>query len=291
MRIDHLIYFIAVVENTSYLEAAEKLNLSQSALSKTIMKLEETLNVKLFDRSTRRVTLTPVGELVYRDAKQLLERYDVLINDVHAFQEASNQTIVLGALPTLFTPAYTIRFKKYRDSHPEVNLMLSEEDDEKLLLDSLLKEQIKLASLRKGALSDNRFHFYPIAHERLCLVVPANHPLAERVEVSLSELKNEQFILYRPTNSLYQLCLDACLEAGFEPNILLTARAESILSSVSIGLGISLMTENTASAFTMQDQIAIVSLMETVITSLGIASPKGRVLSLCEQELIEMLCE
>ena len=78
MTFDQIQYFIAIAECNTYFDAAEELNISQSALSKQIIKLEKELGVALLDRSRRKASLTPAGETFYQDALALRDRKSVV---------------------------------------------------------------------------------------------------------------------------------------------------------------------------------------------------------------------
>ena len=78
MTFEQLNYFIAVVESDTFFDAAYKMNISQSSLSKHIMKLEKELDLKLFDRSSRSATLTQAGEFFYNEANTFISRYQVM---------------------------------------------------------------------------------------------------------------------------------------------------------------------------------------------------------------------
>ena len=78
MTFEQLSYFIAIVENDTFFDAACEMNISQSSLSKQIMKLEKELDLTLFDRTTRSATLTQAGEFFYNESKQLIDRKSVV---------------------------------------------------------------------------------------------------------------------------------------------------------------------------------------------------------------------
>ena len=85
------------------------------------------------------------------------------------------------------------------------------------------------------------YTFHVLTEDRLVAVLPKNHPSASKKTVSLTELKREIFILMPPHTSIYRFCMQSFHDAGIHPQILRTARAESIVSAVEIGEGISLL--------------------------------------------------
>ena len=86
MTFDQIQYFIAIAECNTYFDAAEELNISQSALSKQIIKLEKELGVALLDRSRRKASLTPAGETFYQDALALRRQYEIMNRHMKKYQ-------------------------------------------------------------------------------------------------------------------------------------------------------------------------------------------------------------
>ncbi|MGM9536518.1 MAG: LysR family transcriptional regulator, partial [Intestinibacter sp.] len=99
MTFEQLNYFIAVVENDTYFDAAYQVNISQSSLSKQIMKLEKELDMDLFDRTSRSSTLTEAGEFFYREAKELVKHYEQTLERVNSFKATNENNLHIAVLP------------------------------------------------------------------------------------------------------------------------------------------------------------------------------------------------
>lgn len=272
MTFDQIRYFKAVVENTTFLNAAESLNISQSALSKQIINLEKELEVKLLDRSRRSSSLTDAGRAFYRHALKIGQDYEALISDLSAYRKEETSVLKIGTLP--FLPQYnlTTRLKVFQEQFPGIQLILDEVEENQL------KEGLDRASydivLTRASLTDNtRYENYPVAIDELVLVVPLSHPLSEKKQADLDHLYDESFILMNTYTAIYKICMELFKSRGLNPHVIRNARVESIISAVSIGEGISLLARSNLGVF-HHDNIAAVSLsprvsLPVVLTKLG----------------------
>lgn len=93
-------------------------------------------------------------------------------------------------------------------------------------------------------ISLQKYHFEPITEDRLCVMLPIDHPFAEKPALTIADLAAEPLILMHPYTSIYQLCMQLFEKAGVKPQILRTARLESTISSVEIGEAFSLFAES-----------------------------------------------
>ena len=97
MTFDQIRYFIAVMESNTFFEAAEKLHITQSTLSKQIMKLEKELDVRLLDRSRRRASVTEAGKLFYQDCLRLSDGYENMLGHLAPYRHRGEQVLCLGS--------------------------------------------------------------------------------------------------------------------------------------------------------------------------------------------------
>ena len=134
MTFDQIQYFIAIAECNTYFDAAEELNISQSALSKQIIKLEKELGVTLLDRSRRKASLTPAGETFYQDALALRRQYEIMTGHMKKYKipiENKNE-LRIGTLPILTQYGLTAHFRQFTKSHPDISLILDEVEENDL---------------------------------------------------------------------------------------------------------------------------------------------------------------
>ena len=274
MTFEQLQCFIASVEEKTFLDAAHSLYISQSSLSKQIMKLEQELGVMLWDRSRRKAGLTEAGNIFYQDALILLKQYSQARNRLDRFRTESQLTLSVGTLPILTQYQLTPGFRDFQAAHPGIRLSLHEVEEPELM-EGFEKGIYDLVIGREAMFYGANCQTQLIAGDQLAAVLDSSHPLAVRSSLCLEELKDEDFIFMNPYTSIYNLCVIRCREAGFSPRILRTARVESILSAVLIGEGISLLAGNSVRIF-KPEHIAVIPLTPKIPLPVVLARHKER---------------
>lgn len=136
MTFDQIQYFIAIAECNTYFDAAEELNISQSALSKQIIKLEKELGVALLDRSRRKASL-PRRRDLYQDALALRRQYEIMNRHMKKYQifTGNKNELRVGTLPILTQYGLTAHFRQFTESHPDIHLILDEVEENDLKKD------------------------------------------------------------------------------------------------------------------------------------------------------------
>jgi DNA-binding transcriptional LysR family regulator len=245
VEIRQLHYFVTVARTRHFGRAAERLHMAQSPLSQAIRQLEAQLGTALFTRTTRRVELTPAGEAFRQDAERILDSIEAARTRVRLIGAGSTGLLRVGAtglaalrrLPQLAriaareVPGLVLRFQP--DLLTPVQELALEED------------RIDLAVLRPP-LSRAGLTSRLITRERLVLAVPGSHRLAGEEPVWLSELRDEDFVVYGVEGSVVNAVVtQACLAAGFLPRRAHQATETSImLTLVAAGLGVALLPES-----------------------------------------------
>jgi DNA-binding transcriptional LysR family regulator len=241
MKLRQAQYVLTVAETGSFTEAAEKLYISQSSLSKQIIALEKELGIPLFDRSRRKIALTQAGETFLKHARTLNKTYLALMAELSAYKTTPSLSIL--AIPVIAQygiPAYLAQFKR---AYPHLDVAL-EEREAVSILPALDDRGHDLAFVRDNYLDAQRYASLVIARDRLLLAVSKTHRLADRPSVSLVELTDENLITVGKASLIQELAVNACRQAGFEPRISYASlRAESILGLVASNSGIALMME------------------------------------------------
>ena len=275
MTFEQLEYFLAAARAETFFDAAESLHITQSALSKQIMKLEKELNVRLFDRSRRSAVLTDAGREFLKEAGDLFHRYRAMRKRMQAFEDVSERTLRIGTLPFLSQYGLTGLFKDFSAAHPEIRLLL-EEVEEIDLLSGFSSGRYDLIIARSHMCDESHFRFLLLDEDRLAAMLPAGHPLAWRKSVSLSDLAGEPFLLMHPYTSLYQLCMKLFHDAGITPHVLRTARLESIISAGALGEGVSLFAEKNFNLF-RHESVVSVPIVPSPTLSVGVIYKDGEV--------------
>ena len=245
IELRHLRYFIAVAEELHFGRAARKLGIAQPPLSLQIQRLEAELGTSLFDRTSRRVQLTPAGRTLLEEGRRALAG---VRDAVDAAQRASRGET--GSLTVAF--AASVMFLKlprvirqFRESFPGVRLELRELGTGPQMI-ALRNGDLDLGFLREPP-PDDELETETIMTERLLIAVSKRHPLAGRRRVQLTDVANDDFVLF-PRDlapGLYGHVLRVCAEAGVHPRIVQTSREMyTTVSLVEAGMGVTIIPES-----------------------------------------------
>lgn len=274
MTFMQLEFFIAIMESNTFLDAADKLNVSQSSLSKQIMSLEKELGVTLLDRSHRHASPTQAGRLFYEDARKLMTDYELMKNRLLPFSGAMAGHIRLGTLPILGQYKIAPILRRFAKEYTGIRLDIHEVEDEQLIY-GLKHGTYDLIIARDTLLDALVFESQPLADDRLVAVLSQEHPLSGSARISLKDLAGEDFILMRSQSSIYHLSVECCVSQGFTPNVIRTARIESILGAVAAGEGVSLLCKKNFTVFNPEG-IAVLEITPEIKTPVSVAHLAGQ---------------
>ena len=273
MDITQVQYVLAVATTGSFSAAAEELYISQSSLSKQIMALEKELDVALFDRSRRKIALTPAGEAFLRHAPGLDTAYRALLADLSEFRTAPALKFV--AIPVIAQYGITAYVAQFRLAHPDIELVL-EEREAAVILPALNSHQFDLAFVRDNYLEAADYVVQQVATDRMLVVVARKHRFAAKTGIALAELADENFILFDKGTVVHELVVDACRAAGFEPRVFYASlRVESVLGLVASNSGVALMMEKVARYHAHPD-VVMIPLTEVITSNIVLVAPKEK---------------
>jgi DNA-binding transcriptional LysR family regulator len=239
IELRHLRYFLAVAETLHFSKAAAQLGMAQPPLSQQIRSLERIVGYPLFDRTTRGVRLTKVGQYFRERAQNTLTKVHDDVEMARRLGNGQEGVLTVGFSGSVMLTTLPKAIEGYRRLYPRVELRLLEvvtAEQTPLLLDGTLD----LGFLRDGEPQDG-LSMESILRERFIAVLPARHKLAGSAAVRPEDLRNEPFILF--ARGMGPLAFDrtlACCE-GFRPNIVQEApQWPTLVRLVAAGLGISL---------------------------------------------------
>lgn len=287
MTFEQLSYFIAIVENDTFFDAACEMNISQSSLSKQIMKLEKELDLTLFDRTTRSATLTQAGEFFYNESKQLIEHYKLTLENIEKFKSLHENKLHIAVLPIQTQYNLNALFNTFRKENPDIELQITEVEDDRLI-EGISKNEYDLIIARETMFDKSQFKTYPLAKDELIVAISSEHKLSQRDKLTLDDIKNENFILMNPYTSIYKLCINKLKENNIDANIIRTARTESIIGSVAINEGISLLPKSNFEVF-HQKNINTISLKPQIALSVVLAKHKKISSNIAIKEFIKFV--
>ncbi|NLO83915.1 MAG: LysR family transcriptional regulator [Clostridiales bacterium] len=288
MDINYISEFVILAETGNFMEAAEKLFISQSTLSRHIKTLEEDLGASVFDRTTRKVNLNAFGQLFLPYAKSISRiQYEYTsalgnaLNDEHG-------NVRIGSIPVMSQYKITDALMQFRNENPRFTLDIIEGDS--LQLTKMLRSnQCDLAFIREWDDKDNEFNKILYATDTLAAIMPKGHPLAKENVIHLEQLRNESLMMLAKDTFMYSLCVRECQKAGFEPRVVFTGhRAENIIDLVRKGMGIALLMK-TPIAFMNNADLKIIDIEPRVTTSISVAYPKAGQISTGAKHFLNLI--
>ncbi|EGV16782.1 LysR substrate-binding domain-containing protein [Thiocapsa marina] len=243
MNLRDLKYILAVAETRHFGRAAERCFVSQPTLSGQIKKLEEELDVVIFERTNRSVEITPVGEAILAHARLALEQAQAIEQVARAHQDPLAGPLRIGAIPTLspyLIPQILVPLKR---TYPNLKLILSEEITE-LLLGRLVRHEID-AALLATPVDDTDLDTMPLFDEPFWLAHPRNDPLYEKDEITAQDLEEVDLLLLADGHCLTHQVMEVCRLAERptkgEMADLRAASLETLLQLVGAGFGCTLV--------------------------------------------------
>jgi len=233
-------YFSAVLEEGNFTRAAAKCFVSQPSLSAQIIKLEEELGAKLFDRLGRRVEATAAGERFARRARAILMEADNAKREVADTEGEVTGDIAIGVTPSVAPFFLPPIISSCREKYPNLNIRV-EENLRRYLLDALVEGEVEIAISSYGGA---RAHIAaePLLQESLFLAVRDDHPLAKVRKISIRDFQNEPLIVLGESGSLSEKVYEFFGRNAVEPNVVaVCSQIRTAKELVQSGLGVAVL--------------------------------------------------
>jgi LysR family hydrogen peroxide-inducible transcriptional activator len=240
VELHQLRYFCAVARGGNFTRAAQLEHVAQPSLSQQILKLEDELGAKLFDRFPRSAKLTQFGRVFLPKAQGILRQIGDARTEIQEMAGEEKGEIVLGAIPTIapyFLPSILTSFAQ---RHPSVTVRVTEETTP-VLLEQVHDGRIDLALLALPVPGDGLV-CEELLREPLFAVIPTKHPLAIKKAIDLREIKGDSFLLLKEGHCFRESTISACRRSKLRPNVVFeSGQFSTILAMVSAGMGVSIV--------------------------------------------------
>jgi len=240
MELRHLRYFVSVAEALSFTKAAENLRLAQPALTRQIKDLEAEIGVQLFDRSRKRISLTPEGKSFLLDARRLLSECAKSVLAVQRLSQGETGQINIGYVASVYHGMLPATLGAFRKACPRTALNLFDMTPAEQY-HALDERKIDLRFVHFRARSTgNDLQWASVGKDTMMVAVAAGNPLAEKTKIDLKDLEPLFFVgmSQKTCPGSNEWLINTCREAGFTPRILQDAdREPAVISFVAAGLG------------------------------------------------------
>lgn len=218
MKLSHFRYFAAVAEEMSFSRAGERLRISQSAVSRQVLLMEEELGVRLFDRIGRHIELTAAGRDLLDRSKAILNDVDALSLRAKALSKGSRGVLRIGATPQTMESVVARFLATFRQRSPDIEIKLVEDGSARL---SQRLESGDLELAIAGLPSSSALEGRPLLPLGLLAVVPTGSRFAGRSRVDIGELASETILLLKPQFMTRRIFDGVCQVANINPNVLI----------------------------------------------------------------------
>lgn len=234
--------FLAVAEELHFGKAADRLGIAQPPLSRTIRRLEEELGARLFDRTTRSVSLTPSGSALLEPARRVVEATDAAAESIQKLGAGTIGTVRMGFVGSSGGAIIADIIAASKERNPGIDFIMEADVYTPESLPRLLEGTLDLALVRSETLP-SRITGRNIQHEAPAALVRNDHPLAQRESVTIKEIADERFIMLpgHPSPPMREYFYHWFQRSGLEPKVIQEAPDMWMIGAlVARGLGISL---------------------------------------------------
>ena len=246
MELTHLRYFVAVAEELHFGRAAVKLHIAQPALSQQIKRLEDELEAKLFNRTSRRVELSAAGKIFLTKAYGIIERADEACATIMSLEKGQSGYLSIAFNEPAINTFLPKIIEKFMRKYPEVQLSLKELGISEQFK-AFEEKHIDLGFMRPFGHDTSAYSKRLIMREKYVLALPKNHKLCAHSSLTLDMIGNEPLILFpRAGHPQLRNCFDECFQlSGFTPNIIQELSSKrTTLALVETGIAISFVPES-----------------------------------------------
>lgn len=278
--------FLALAQTQHFTRAAELCHLSQSAFSQKIGRIESEAGVRLFERSTRQVTLTPEGEMFAGEARSISQDMRQAFAGLQDLASLRTGRVAVAALPSVAAVWMPPVIARYRAAHPMIRVELFDALANAGL--ALLREgKADMAVTSGGDLRE--FDVQVLREEKFFLVCRKDHALAGKRSVALSQLAGQEIVHLARSSSVRQQ-LEALPGAQvLSPQGLEVEHLATVAALVAQGLGVSVVPELTLFHF-RREQLAAVPVRDTQLRRpIVLARRKGKALSIAAQAMAGLI--
>jgi DNA-binding transcriptional LysR family regulator len=237
----HLAVFVKVVEKENFSKAAEKLHMTQPAVSQYIRTLEESIGTRLLERSNKYVRLNQAGEIVYHHAKEILALYTKMQSLVDDLTNKASGPLAIGASYTFGEYILPHIIARMQGEYPHISPSIKIQNTKEII--ELVKMHQLDIGIIEGFFTEDTLNSEVVSEDNMFIVAPiGHHLLTEKREKRMSDLAEETWILREEGSGTREAAENLFLLSDFTPKkILEFGSTQLIKESVEAGLGISLL--------------------------------------------------
>lgn len=242
MTITQLQYVLAVAENRNFTLAAEKCFVTQPTLSMQIQKIEEELDILIFDRSKKPIQLTEIGQKIVNQAKNIVIEADRIKDIVEQQKGFIGGVFRLGIIPTIMPTLLPMFLNNFIKKYPKVKLIIEELNTDEIILK--LKNGHLDAAIASTPLEEEKLKEIVLYFEPFVAYIPNNHMISHKNEIEISDLNIDEILLLQDGHCFRDGILNLCKVGSVSKNDhfqLESGSFETLIKLADEGLGTTLL--------------------------------------------------
>ncbi|OXM87467.1 LysR family transcriptional regulator [Paenibacillus rigui] len=241
MEWQQLEYFCLAGHLEHMTAAAKHLSVTQSALSRSISRLEKELGVPLFDRHGRSIKLNRYGRLFLKHVDSMMREFEAAQQELQWMTRPESDEIAVGFLQAISPHTLPELLQAYRMESPDPRFQFYQ-NDAAALLEQLRRKEIDLCMVEKPSVPSPSLQWVRLWSEPMYIAVPIDHRLAKKSAVRLEEIAEEQWIAFKAGHDLRTEADRVLSEAGVAPQVVFEGdELQTVISLVSSGLGVAIV--------------------------------------------------
>lgn len=284
MELRQLEYFLMVSKVNSFTRAAERLYVSQPAVTNAIRSLEEELGIQLFDRSQKQALLTTEGQVFFNHVENVMHGVSKTISEINELKNLNTGILKLGITPLAGIAPIPQLLAKFRKTYPNIQISFIEENVS-VIQKSLIEDKVDLGIIING--EDNNFIETSIlGKQELVVCCSQNHRFSNLTSIDLSELVEEPLILLSQGCLLRKLIITEFERLNTLPQITFESNhIQTIKSLVACDIGLSVIPRGLCEN---DSNLIAIPLKQPVYITISIAQKKNKYLSHAAQAILNL---
>lgn len=238
-----LLAFVTVAEEQNFTRAAEKLHISQPAISQHIQNLEQRLDVKLLDRTNKYVRLNKAGEVAYRHAKDILGLYNQMDRLIQDLKEDVSGALSIGASFTFGEYVLPHIIADFRSKYPKITPTIYIENTHHVV-GQVVRGELDIGIIEGQSIHESGVVVEPFAEDTVVLVASSHHPLAGLGFITAEQIENEHWIVREKGSGTREITDHVFETYNIHPKTMVEySTTQVIKESVEAGLGVTILSK------------------------------------------------